>query len=117
MAYKGNTSGGGKNGGAAGPIIRKLFYTVQEACHVTGLKRSTLYAAMAKKRLSYFKVGARTLFTEDALVSWTPLKTSPTAVPARANSEAYRPAEATLEGFLEVSSCLSDVSGGVGGPS
>ena len=70
MAYNGKTSGGGKGGSAAGPITRKLFYTVQEACDATGLKKSTLYAAMAKKRLSYSKVGARTLFSEDNLVSF-----------------------------------------------
>src|SRR5918993_3211331 len=57
--------------------------------------------------LSWLTIRARRSAGVDSMkltVSWTPLKTSPTAVPARANSEAYRPAEATLEGFLEVSS-------------
>ncbi len=70
MAHNGNTNRGEKDGAAAAPIARKLFYTVKEACDATGLGRSTLYAAMAKKRLSYLKVGARTLFSGDALVSF-----------------------------------------------
>ena len=70
MAHNGNTKGGEKNGAAAAPIIRKLFYSVQEACDVTGLGRSTLYTAMANKRLPYSKVGARTLISGDALVSF-----------------------------------------------
>ena len=39
----------------------KLAFTVVEAAHSIGVGRSTLYEAMASKRLAFRKLGARRL--------------------------------------------------------
>lgn len=44
---------------------QKLAYSIKEFCAATSLGRTTVYELIAAGRLSYVKVGAKTLITMD----------------------------------------------------
>lgn len=45
----------------------KLGYSIREACHVTSLGRTTLYALINEGRLSVIRLGGRTIIQADSL--------------------------------------------------
>lgn len=47
--------------------IRKLAYSISEACRATSLGRTSIYARIKSKELSAIKVGGRTLIPAAAL--------------------------------------------------
>jgi excisionase family DNA binding protein len=47
-----------------------LAYSIAEACVVSSIGRTTLYAAIKSGELQTRKVGRRTLITAPALISW-----------------------------------------------
>lgn len=47
-----------------------LAYSISEACVVSSIGRTTLYAAIKRGDLKTRKVGRRTLITAHELVSW-----------------------------------------------
>lgn len=48
----------------------KLFYSVDEACQATGIKRSLLYELLARGDIPSRKIGGRRLFPVAALERW-----------------------------------------------
>tara|TARA_R110000868_G_scaffold34144_3_gene123443 strand:- start:7768 stop:8001 length:234 start_codon:yes stop_codon:yes gene_type:complete len=47
--------------------IQKLAYSIREACSVSSLGRTTLYAHIAAGRLRVTRIGGRTLIPAEAL--------------------------------------------------
>lgn len=45
----------------------KMAYTINEACEVSGLGRTSIYQLVKEKRLTIHKRGARSLIMADAL--------------------------------------------------
>lgn len=45
----------------------KLAYSIKEACHVSSLGRSTIYAHIAAGRLRAVRVGGRTVIPAESL--------------------------------------------------
>lgn len=50
--------------------LRKLAYTVEQACEAVGLGRNFLYIAMSEGRLRSFKAGRRRLISAKALMEF-----------------------------------------------
>ena len=48
----------------------KLFYSVDEACEATGIKRSLLYELLRRGQVPSRKLGGRRLFPVAALERW-----------------------------------------------
>jgi excisionase family DNA binding protein len=48
----------------------RLAYSLVEAARLTGVGRTFLYGAIAKKELKTCKIGGRRLVTADALRAW-----------------------------------------------
>lgn len=46
---------------------RKAFYSINEACTITGLKRSTFYVALKQYDIKIIKFGKRTLLPEESI--------------------------------------------------
>jgi excisionase family DNA binding protein len=55
--------------------VAPLAYSVSDACKVSGLGRTTLYAAMKAGKLTAHKCGRRTVIMSDDLLAW--LRTLP----------------------------------------
>ena len=49
------------------PIPPKLAYSVKEACAISSLGRTTLYAHIAAGRLQTRRIGGRTIIPADSL--------------------------------------------------
>lgn len=49
------------------PIHTKLAYSIKEACEVSSLGRTTIYALIKAGRLQCVKVGGRTLILAESL--------------------------------------------------
>lgn len=45
----------------------KLAFTIAEACHAIGIKRSKLYELIGQGRLETRKIGSRTIIPADSL--------------------------------------------------
>lgn len=45
----------------------KLAFTIAEACHAVGIKRSKLYELIGEGRVESRKIGSRTIIPEDSL--------------------------------------------------
>lgn len=46
---------------------QKLAYSINEACHAVGIKRSKLYELINQGRVTTRKIGSRTLIPADSL--------------------------------------------------
>jgi excisionase family DNA binding protein len=51
-------------------VLSRLAYSISEACALTSVGRTTLYAAIKSGDLKTHKVGRRTLITAKELVAW-----------------------------------------------
>lgn len=49
--------------------MNKLL-TIQEITEITRLSKATIYAYVAPKKIPYVKIGARVLFSSDAIQEW-----------------------------------------------
>lgn len=45
----------------------KLAFTIPEACHAIGIRRSKLYLLIREKRVRILKIGSRTLIPAESL--------------------------------------------------
>lgn len=45
----------------------KLAFTIAEACHAVGIKRSKLYQLIGQGRIEIRKIGSRTIIPADSL--------------------------------------------------
>jgi len=50
--------------------LNKVCYSLEEACHVLSIGRSTLYEEVKAGRLQAKMVGRRKVFTREALERW-----------------------------------------------
>ena len=50
--------------------LKKVCYSLEEACQILSIGRSTLYAEVNAGRLQAKMVGRRKVFTRDALERW-----------------------------------------------
>ncbi len=51
----------------------RLTYTIQEACGIIGISRTTLWRAIRKGRLGCYRVGRRVLLSEEHMISFLKL--------------------------------------------
>lgn len=55
---------------SSSPIADALAYSIENAGTMAGVKRDTLYRAIARGELSARKIGARTVILADDLRAW-----------------------------------------------
>ncbi len=67
----------------------KRFYKLAEAAELLNLSKATLYKMTMTRRIPFYKVGSRTMFSEEQLLTWvkafehTPDELSPRRTPRR----------------------------------
>ncbi len=66
--------------------LEKLFYTIDEACYVTGRGRTAIYQDIASGKLRASKCGRRTLIAAESLQNW-----KDSLLPMAAGSAKFKP--------------------------